>query len=217
MAQKPDYPRWPVALAVVAATALYVALPAKLIVVTPALRYIVPSIALLLLVTLTVDAPHRKLLAMGLRRHVSISLISLISLGNGLSLFTLLRHLLYGGGVSGRTLLYAAFDIWATNVIAFSLWYWELDGGGPVQRKRTPGAPRDLAFVQMTDPDLAVRGWLPHFTDYLYVAFTNASAFSPTDTLPLSRRTKLLMLVQASISIVTLLLVAARAVNILNS
>ena len=209
--------RWQVVLAVLAAVALYAALPSKLIVVTPALRFVVPGLALLLLVSLTFEGWRQKLLAMGIRRHVSMTLIGLISLGNGLALFELLRHLLYGGGVSGRTLLYTAFDLWATNVIAFSLWYWELDGGGPVRRVREPGAPRDFAFVQMTDPEVAAPGWQPHYVDYLYVAFTNASAFSPTDTLPLTRLAKLLMLAQATISIVTLLLVAARAVNILNA
>jgi len=209
--------RIPVTVAVLVAIGLYAALPSKLIVLTPALRYVLPALALLLLVSLALDTTHEKLLALGIRRHVSMTLIALISLGNALALFTLLRHLLYGGGVSGRTLLYTAFDLWATNVIAFSLWYWELDGGGPMQRAKTPDAPRDFAFVQMTDPEVAKPHWRPDYADYLYVAFTNASAFSPTDTLPLTRWAKLLMLVQACISIVTLLLVAARAVNILNT
>ena len=107
--------------------------------------------------------------------------------------------------------------MWATNVIVFALWYWELDGGGPVRRAEgeAPEKNRDFAFIQMTDPEVRARGWHPHFVDYLYVAFTNASAFSPTDTMPLTRRAKLLMALQSGLSIVTLLLVAARAVNIL--
>ena len=102
-----------------------------------------------------------------------------------------------------------------TNVIVFALWYWELDGGGPPARLATPEAPRDFAFPQMTDPQVAKPEWHPRFVDYLYLSFTNASAFGPSDTLPLTRWAKLLMMLQSSISIVTLILVAARAVNML--
>jgi hypothetical protein len=100
-------------------------------------------------------------------------------------------------------------------VIAFALWYWELDGRGPPARLADPSAPRDFAFTQMTTPSLAGPGWQPRFVDYLYLSFTNASAFGPTDTLPLTSLAKLLMLLQSSIAIVTLILVAARAVNML--
>jgi hypothetical protein len=116
---------------------------------------------------------------------------------------------------SPAPLLLTGGAIWLTNVIVFALWYWELDGGGPPKRLRDPSTPRDFAFVQMTDAEVAAPGWQPRFTDYLYVSFTNSSAFSPTDTMPLTRWAKLLMMVQAGLSILTLLLVAARAVNIL--
>ena len=85
----------------------------------------------------------------------------------------------------GRQLLLGGAQIWWTNVIVFALWFWELDGGGPPARLREPKAPRDFAFVQMTDPEVRA-GWHPRFADYLYVSFTNASAFSPTDTMPLT-------------------------------
>jgi uncharacterized membrane protein len=141
------------------------------------------------------------------RRRSTIALIALIGTGNGLTLGFLIHQLVYLGGVTGRTLLYAAFDIWVTNVIVFALLYWELDG--------QTAAVTDFAFVQMTDAEVGPEGWHPRFTDYLYLAYTNATAFSPTDTLPLTRRAKMLMLLQSAVSIVTLLLVAARAVNIL--
>ncbi len=127
----------------------------------------------------------------------------------------LVHELIYGSGVQGRTLLYGAFAIWATNVIVFALWYWELDGGGPPRRLADPKRPRDFAFVQMTDPEVSAGGWHPRFADYLYLSFTNSSAFSPTDTMPLTRWAKMLMMLESVISILTLLLVAARAVNIL--
>ena len=100
-------------------------------------------------------------------------------------------------------------------MIAFALWYWELDAGGPPRRLANPTAPRDFAFPQTANLRLAKPGWQPRFVDYLYLSFTNASAFSAADTLPLTPKAKLLMLVQSSISIVTLVLVAARAVNML--
>src|SRR5262249_21735280 len=160
-------------------------------------RYVIAAIEIVLGVLLIGDN----------RRRASIGLIAVIGVGNGLALGYLIHQLLYHGGVQGRTLLYAAFDICLTNVIAFGLLCWGLDG--------QTTEVTDFAFVQMTDPEVRAKDWHPRFTDYLYVAYTNASAFSPTDTLPLTRRAKMLMLVQSAVSIVTLLLVAARAVNIL--
>jgi uncharacterized membrane protein len=146
----------------------------------------------------------------------AIGLIAIVSVANAVSLGFLLHFLLTAGSaVHGRQLLLAAGEIWWTNVIVFALWFWELDGGGPPARLRDPKAPRDFAFVQMTDPEVSSPGWRPRFADYFYVSFTNASAFSPTDTLPLSRKAKELMLAQSTLSLLTLLLVAARAVNIL--
>jgi uncharacterized membrane protein len=147
------------------------------------------------------------LLIVGNRRRASLGLIALIGVGNATALAYLIHQLLYSGGVAGRPLLYAAFDIWVTNVIVFGLLYWELDG--------QTDAVTDFAFPQNSDPEVKAKGWKPRFTDYLYVAYTNASAFSPTDTMPLTHRAKLLMLLQSAVSITTLLLVAARAVNIL--
>jgi uncharacterized membrane protein len=208
--------RWPSALAVVGAAALYLTLPHQLILGPPIVRYVVPALELAVLIPLALTTPSREISETGFRRKAAMTLTALISVANALALFLLIRQLLYGSGVQGRTLLFAALDIWVTNVIVFALWYWELDGGGPPRRLANPNAPRDFAFVQMTDPEVAAPGWHPRFADYLYTSFTNASAFSPTDTMPLTRWAKLLMLVQSAISILTLLLVAARAVNILH-
>jgi uncharacterized membrane protein len=207
--------RWQAAVAVLAAAALYLLLPDTLVVGPPFVRYLVPTLELVLALLLTLPYSHAVLMEAGLRRHVSIALIALIGLANAIALAFLIHQLLYGGGLTGRTLLFAAFDLWGTNVIAFALWFWELDGGGPVRRRHDPARERDFAFVQLTDREVAPQGWEARFLDYLYVAFTNASAFSPTDTLPLTRRAKMLMLLQSTISLLTLLLVAARAVNIL--
>jgi uncharacterized membrane protein len=192
-----DARRWPEALAVFAAAALFATLPDAFVPGTYAVRYVLPVLEVALGVLLLTRN----------RRRASIGLIALIGIGNATALGYLIHQLLYAGGVTGRPLLYAAFDIWVTNVIMFGLLYWELDG-------QTTDVI-DFAFVQMTDPEVKAKGWHPRFTDYLYVAYTNASAFSPTDTLPLTRRAKMLMLLQSAVSIMTLLLVAARAVNIL--
>jgi hypothetical protein len=154
-------------------------------------------------------------LMFGRRRTISLTLILLIGIGNGLALAALLTALLTGRETNGGELLFKAAAIWTTNVIAFGLAYWELDRGGPV-RRRMPGPPQpDFQFPQMENPELVAPGWTPHLIDYVYVSFTNSIAFSPTDAMPLSRRAKLLMLLESAASVVTLLLVAARAVNIL--
>jgi len=105
--------------------------------------------------------------------------------------------------------------IWGTNVIAFALWYWEFDRGGPVARLEGTAKYPDLQWPQMIDPELSRPGWGPQFIDYLYFSFTNATAFSPTDVMPLARWAKLTMMVQSAVSLVLGILVIARAVNIL--
>jgi len=115
----------------------------------------------------------------------------------------------------GVRLLLTGGEIWLTNVIVFGLWYWEFDRGGSVERAAGSRQYPDLLFPQMTSPELAPPDWEPGFVDYLYVSFTNAMAFSPTDVMPMTRWAKLTMLTQSVISVVTLVLVVARAVNIL--
>lgn len=210
-----DEPRWPPALAALVAAILYATLPAALVIGPTSVRYVIPALVLVLVVLLTVPGLHDRLEETGRRRQLSILQIGLIALGNAIGLAYLIHQLLYGGGVEGRALLYAAFDVWVTNVIVFALGYWELDGGGPLERASTGKHDLDFAFVQQTDPEVAATGWRPTFPDYLYLAFTNASAFSPTDTMPLTRRAKMLMMAQSTISLITVLLVAARAVSIL--
>jgi len=208
-------PRWPSALAVLAAVGLYATLPNILVPGPSWVRFVVPVLFLAVLVPLAVTAPHRHVEESGARRRAAMTLTALITFANAVALAFLVHQLVYVSGVAGRTLLYGAFDIWVTNVIAFALWYWELDGGGPPKRLADPKAPRDFAFIQMTDPEVAAPGWHPRFVDYLYVSFTNASAFSPTDTMPLSPPAKLLMLVQSTASLVTIGMVFARAINVL--
>ena len=206
-------PYWPAQLAVVAAIGLQLLMPEK---VTPGPRLLVPSLEALLLVGLAITTPRRGRGEFPRRRRFAIGLIALVSAANALSLALLVEALLEGAKTSGRDLLFGALMIWLTNIIIFALWYWELDGGGPREREdRDRARPRDFLFPQMADPEILGPDWKPRFPDYLYLAFTNASAFSPTDAMPISVMAKMLMMVQALISLLTVLLVAARAVNIL--
>lgn len=149
-------------------------------------------------------------------RALAVLLTALVTLMNFGALILLVKALLSGHtGTSGQTLLLDAVNIWATNVIAFALWFWSIDRGGPAARGITVREVDDFLFPQMTI-DTYRSCWSPGFADYLYVSFTNATAFSPTDTMPLTARAKLLMMAESAISLLTIALVAARAVNILS-
>jgi hypothetical protein len=174
---------------------------------------IVPEV--LLLIPLATESGRTQLQQMGLRRKASLTLLGVISLVNGLGLLALIASLITGHEKSGAQLLTKAAVVWATNVVTFGLWYWAFDRGGPVRRLEPNPRSPDFQFPQMENPELAAPGWRPELVDYMYVSFTNSIAFSPTDAMPLSRTAKLLMLMESSASSVTILLAAARAVNIL--
>jgi uncharacterized membrane protein len=145
-----------------------------------------------------------------------VVLFVLISLANARALLLLLGALLAGKTQNGRTLLLDALNIWATNVIVFSLWYWALDRGGPWVGQRDHRGPSEFIFPHMTLPAETVGADArPSYVDYLFLSFNTSTAFSPTDTMPLTARMKLLMMLEAIVSLLTLALVAARAVNIL--
>ncbi len=210
--------RWPASLALLACIALSLVLPTT-VSVRPA--WLPPMFELLLLIPLLLGRHRHPKEARWIRR-LTLALITVISISNAISVALLCHHLLKAGQTPtlGRPLVYSAILIWSTNVIAFSLWYWEVDRGGPSVRA-TPGEQMpDFLFPQMgldrrmretmVEPD-----WRPRYLDYLYVSLTNAAAFSPTDAMPLRRRVKVLMGIQSVISLVTVVVVAARAVNIL--
>jgi hypothetical protein len=168
----------------------------------------------ILLVLLSWSRPHQRLVQMGIRRTVGIVLLGLVSLANALLVVGVIASLVEGQEKSGAQLLLKAVTVWGTNVITFGLWFWDFDRGGPVTRVGADPPLPDFLFPQMQSLEVAPPHWTPELTDYMYVSFTNSIAFSPTDTLPLTRWAKLLMLSESAISAVTILLVAARAVNI---
>jgi hypothetical protein len=150
-------------------------------------------------------------------RIASLCLTAVVTLTNAASAVLLVHNLIYvrGAADNAPSLLGGGASIYLTNIIAFGLWYWEFDRGGPMARARGTRAHPDFLFPQMTTPELADSEWEPNLVDYLYVSFTNATAFSPTDTLPLSRWTKVLMAIQSLVALTTVGLVIARAVNVL--
>jgi len=216
----PGEPRWPASLAVLAILLLYWLLPERL---TVGPTWIVPALALALLVPLSLAAPRRRPDEPPWLRLAAVALIAVVNLANLGSLILLVQALLQGRTLvghthlDGRTLLLSSVAIWLTNVLVFALWYWELDRGGPDDRARPLHRQPDFLFPQMTTPGCADPRWSPSFMDYTYVSFTNATAFSPTDTMPLTPAAKALMTVQSLASLLTVALVAARAVNILGS
>jgi uncharacterized membrane protein len=168
-----------------------------------------------LLVALAWSVPRHRLEQMGRRRTVALALVGIVTAANALALAALIASLLSAQEKSGAELLLKGATIWGTNVVTFGLLFWELDRGGPMRRGEPDPPPPDFQFPQDENPALAEPNWHPRLVDYIYVSFTNATAFSPTDAMPLTRRMKMLMLAGSSISAITVLLVAARAVNIL--
>jgi hypothetical protein len=204
-------------MAVAASIALYFALPDGLIAgLGP--RWLVPALEGVLAASLLIANPRLSSESRRLR-PVAIGLIAFVNLANVVSLGLLVHKLLSvngHGGPDGKHLIYASVPVWVTNVLVFALWYWELDRGGPVARLELRRPQPDFLFPQMTAPDATRPDWSPAFIDYLFTSFTNATAFSPTDTMPLTPWAKILFMIQSLASLLTVALVVSRAVNILN-
>lgn len=207
-------PYWPAQLTVLAALLLQVTLPARL---TIGPTWLLPSLEGMLLAGLVFGMPHRHHDEHPTRRAVALTMIAIVNLTNAVSLYLLAHLLLIHGTKNGHELIVAGSVIWLTNVLIFSLWYWEMDRGGPGRRALDGGSSADFLFSQMGDGlPYAPEAWQPGFVDYLYLSLTSATALSPTDTLPLSPLAKTLMGTQSLISLVTIGLVISRAVNILS-
>jgi hypothetical protein len=208
-------PWWPAQLTVGMAIALHLTLSDKLV-VGP--KWLIPAFEGLLLLALIVIAPRRvSRLGWPHLRGLLWSILGLVTLSYLVSLGLLVHYLVTGGQVGGHALIGSGLVLWVTNVLLFSVVYWDLDRGGPLDRYEEKRPWPDFQFPQMESPEFTPMGheWKPSFADYLYTALTNATAFSPTDTMPITETAKLLMGVQGTAAIVTVGLVVARAVNIL--
>jgi uncharacterized membrane protein len=205
--------RWPATVAILVAIALQLVLPDRLTLVS---KWLLPALEAALLVALVAANPTRLDRESAMLRAGSLTLTALLTVANGWSAALLAIELVSGrAGDDATALLSTGAAIWLTNIIAFALWYWQFDRGGPAARAHARRRIPDFLFVQMQSPRLAHPDWEPGFVDYLYLSFTNATAFSPTDVMPLSRWAKLTMLAQSLVSLVTVVLVIARAVNVL--
>jgi hypothetical protein len=206
--------RWPPLLALVLFIALNIAvriyLPDES--VAP-VRWLVPAIEVILLVVLLTSNPTGAAERQRLHR-VAIAIVGLLVVAALWATVILIHDLIEGTGVSQNPseLLAAGAEVWLGNILAFSMLYWLMDGRGPLARSRNPG-PVDFAFTQHMSPELAPPGWKPVFLDYLHLGFTNSTAFSPTDVMPLTLRAKYTMLVQSTVALALFGLVVARAVN----
>jgi hypothetical protein len=217
-------PRLPAVVVTVLAILLYALLPQELV-VGP--RLLIPILEVLLLIPIIAINPRRLDRETRSSRAISVALVLLIAVTNMVALVILLMKLGSADLPKGNSLLLGALQVWGTNVLVFGLIFWELDRGGPVARSNTkrellPAA--DFRFshdenhdtvVEVSRDSSRISDWVPTLVDYLYVSLTNSSAFSPTDTMPLRPRTKMLMGLQATAALLTSVLVIARGVSLL--
>jgi hypothetical protein len=207
-------PRWPAVIAILAVGGLYAALPDAL---TLGPNWFFPSLVMALLIPTIVShrtGRHR------LNTILGFAVDGVLTAGLVISVI-LLVNALPAWKETPQQLLLSAASLWVTNILVFALWYWRLDAGGPYQRfKRTGHSEGAFLFPQMIMSKEALRGagqqdWSPNFIDYLFLAFNTSTAFSPTDTPALARWAKVLMMLQALLSLLIIALLAARAVNVL--
>ncbi|WP_426510567.1 hypothetical protein ACPPVO_07755 [Dactylosporangium sp. McL0621] len=206
--------RWPAALVIAIAIMIHLVLPADL---APRPRWLLPGLEGAMLLSIVVVNPLRINRETRILRPLALGLVVLLTLVTAWSVWLLVQALFakHQNELPPAHLLLWGAAIWFTNVIVFALWFWETDRGGPAARADADTPHPDFLFTQMQVPELAHHDWEPGFFDYFYLAFTNATAFSPTDTLPMSTWAKMLMAVESVISLVTVLLVVARAVNVI--
>jgi hypothetical protein len=214
-------PRWPMALAVLVAGGLHAVLPTELRALPPELlgdsRWWYLVVVTILLGALVIGDPGRIDRESQWLRVLTIALIVLISADNALEAGRLVASILSTKPFTedANKLLLAGGAIWLSNVIAFGLWYWEVDRGGAAARARGSSARPAFVFPEMINPQFVAAGWYPKFVDYLHLSFTTATAFSPTDVSAIKPWAKLMMMLEETISLLIAILVVARAVNIL--
>lgn len=205
--------RWPMALAVLVAAILQIIVPHRGRI---PVWFVFPVLEIVLLACIVIADPGRIDKRSPALRTATIALIAVMTVANSLGAVLLMYDIIATvHGINSTDLLGRGALIWVTNVIVFSLWYWEFDRGGPAERAAGSARWASFAFPENATPELVPEHWMPTYPDYLYLSFTNSTAFSPTDTLPVRMWAKMTMLVQSVIALVTAILVIARAVNVL--
>lgn len=211
MATSHPEPRWPASLALVSCVILYAVLPGRLV-VGP--KWLLPVLVALPLAPLSARRHRHPDEAPWIRRVV-LTLITIVTVANVTSVALLVDRLLSSNVSQGTQLIYSAVAIWLTNVIIYGVWFWEIDRGGPHKRAGPEDLWPDIQFPQMENPDLVPEDWRPHFFDYLYTSFANGTSFAPADAMPLTLRIKVLFASESAVSLVAIVVVGARAINIL--
>jgi uncharacterized membrane protein len=201
------HPRWPAAVALLIVGALYTVISGTLTFGPRAFLLALVTVLLVPLLSAYQQGRHR------LARLIGLGLISLVTVVV-VSVFLLISST-FSGQTPAPALLQDATLLWVINVATFAVWYWEIDGGGPAQRLREGHVSQDFLFPQMNFDDKTSRAWSPGFLDHFFPAFNTSTAFSPTDTAVLSQRAKVLMMVQALLSLLILAVLVSRAVNTL--
>jgi len=209
-------PRWPVIIAILAVLSLHALLPDRIRAFPSGVRFLLAIVLIVPMIALTLTSAKARWL-----RIESMVILFFFMIG-GLALVKSLGYLLstmvrHSAEVTGLQLLSSSIVVWTSNVLFFSLAYWRLDRGGPEDRANREDITPDWIFPQQSVPEYLPPNWHPTFTDYLFLAFGTATAFSATDDLPLTIRAKLLMMLESIFSLVTIITVAARAINILGS
>lgn len=202
--------RWPPLIALLIAAVLEASLPGDLILGGGWLRWIIPG----LVVVLIIVAAAQPLGESDRRRRIGITLAALVTVANGAAIGELVYGIVAEAGFEGKYLIVAALQVWFTNVIIFAIWFWELDGGGPRHRWFDAPGPKEFLFAHFTLPE--PWAWRPRFIDYLYMSLTNSTSFAPSDTLPLTTRMKALMALQSLLSLLVIIIIASRAISILD-
>ncbi|MEY4374493.1 MAG: hypothetical protein RL760_659 [Candidatus Eisenbacteria bacterium] len=201
--------RWPPLAALFVAAVLEVTLPGDLILGGGWIRWIIPALVAVLIVISAVSPVEET----DRRRRIGVTVAALVTLANAGAIRELVYGIVSEAGFEGNYLIVAALQVWFTNMIVFAVWFWEIDGGGPRHRALAPPGPHEYLFAQYTLPEPWT--WRPAFWDYLYVSFTNSVSFAPADVLPLRHRMKLLMAMESLLSLMVILIIAARAISIL--
>jgi hypothetical protein len=209
-------PRWPLALAVLTVLFLHAVLPGRLRVFPIWVPYVLGIALIVPMVAITLTAAKARWLR--IERLITLSFFVVVGGATVANLAHLIAAMMRRSGeIGGKQLLTSSIAIWVVNVVMFSLLYWQIDRGGPEARANNASQRPDWLFPQEGTRENVPSDWRPTFVDYLFLGYSTATAFSPTDVLPLTSRAKLLMMLESAISLVTIVVVASRAINILGS
>jgi hypothetical protein len=209
--------RWPVIIAIVLALVLLSILPERIRLFPVWSAYLVVIVVLLPMII--IGLIHESVFWQKVERVITFVFCFVIGVTNMINLANLVHLMISKSvGVNGLQLLISGLGVWVNNLLAFSLFFWLIDRGGPNARSRNDGRKPDWFFPQESAPKSDTpSGWRPVFIDYLFLGFCTATAFSPTDVLPLTPRGKLLVMFESSVSLLTILVVMSRAINILGN